>query len=546
MAQRALGNVRTAIAAIRRVAGNPDMRRALLGWMLGWAGEWAWLVALLVYAFGAGGLAVVGLVGLARTLPAAILAPALSSLADRGPRHRVLLTIHVGRSLLLGSATAVVAVGGPPLAVYLIAALDALLAVLHRPTHMALLPALARSPQQLVGANVASATVEAVGILSGPAIGAALIATDVVPLTFAGPAMLFAVAAISVAGLQPASGASVPETGTSRSLLRGIQALRAHPHAALILGLFAGQTTVRGILGVLIVAGAVGMFGMGEEGVGLLNAAIGAGGLLGAISAMSVVGRSRMGRPFLIGLALWGAPILVAGLVPAAVVALLAMAALGAGNALLDVSGFTLLQRTVPNAYRGSVFGILEALVMLTVGLGSLVGPLLVQLLGAQGAWIAAGCLLPVLAVLASPAVSRTDARAVIPERELELLRGVPMLQVLPLTALEQVAADLKPMQIAAGSQIIRRGEVGDRFYVIGSGEVEIRVGDRVMRRQGIGESFGEVALLRDVRRTADVVAITDVEVLAVGRVAFRCAVTGDHLSSEAAEEVVGSRLATG
>lgn len=546
MAHRVLSDARTAVAAIRRVTGNPDMRRALLGWMLGWAGEWAWLVALFVYAFGAGGLAVVGLVGLARTLPAAILAPAVGSLADRAPRQRVLLVIHVGRAVLLGGATAVVAAGGPPIAVYLIAALDALLAVLHRPSHMALLPALARSPDQLVGANVASATVEAVGILAGPAIGAALITTDLTPLTFAGPAILFAVAAVSVAGLRPAPGASVVERGASRSVLRGIRALRAHPHAALVLGLFSGQTIVRGILGVLIVAGAVGMFGMGEEGVGLLNSAIGAGGLLGAIAAMSVVGRSRMAPPFLVGLVLWGVPILLTGLLPVAAVAVLAMATVGAGNALLDVSGFTLLQRTVPNAYRGSVFGILEALVMLTVGLGSLLGPLLVELLGTRGAWIAAGCLLPALALVSSRMVLRADARAVIPARELELLRGVPMLQVLPLTALEQVAGDLTPMHVPAGATIIRRGEVGDRFYVIRAGEVEVRADGHVLRRQGPGDSFGEVALLRDVRRTADVVALSDVEVFAIGRVAFRCAVTGDHESSEAADEVVASRLATG
>ncbi len=544
MAHRVLGNARTAIAAIRRVAGNPDMRRALLGWMLGWAGEWAWLVALFVYAFGAGGLAVVGLVGLARTLPAAILAPLLGSMADRAPRHRVLLAIHLGRAALLAGATLIVALGGPSIVVYLIATLDALLAVLHRPSHMALLPALARSPDQLLGANVASATVEAIGIFSGPAIGAALLATKVAALSFAGPAILFAVAAAGVAGLRVAPSAALVDAGASRSVLRGIRALRSHPHAALILGLFSAQTVVRGILAVLIVAGAVGLFEMGEEGVGLLNSAVGVGGFLGAIAAMSMVGRSRMATPFLVGLVLWGAPIVVTGLLPVAAVALLAMAVVGAGNALLDVTGFTLLQRTVPNAYRGSVFGLLEAMVMLTVGVGSLLGPILVELLGARGAWIAVGCLLPLLALVAAPAVSRADARAVIPERELHLLRGVPMLQVLPLTALECVAADLRPMHVPAGEPIIRRGDVGDRFYVIGAGEVEVRVGDRVMRRQGVGESFGEVALLRDVRRTADVVALTDVEVLTIGRAALRSAVTGDHQSLDAADEVVAARLA--
>ena len=154
--------------------------------------------------------------------------------------------------------------------------------------------------------------------------------------------------------------------------------------------------------------------------------------------------------------------------------------------------------------------------------------------------------ILPLLALGSWRAMSHADAQGVIPDRELGLLRGVPMLRVLPLTVLEQVAADLRPMGFAAGEGIIHRGEVGDRFYVIAAGEVEVRVGNRVMRRQGAGESFGEVALLRDVRRTADVYALTDVQLYALDRVAFRCAVTGDRQSREAADDVVGSRLAAG
>ena len=227
-------------------------------------------------------------------------------------------------------------------------------------------------------------------------------------------------------------------------------------------------------------------------------------------------------------------------------VALLAMGVVGAGNAILDISGFTLLQRTVPNAVRGSVFAVLEALVMLFVGVGAALGPLLVEIVTLRGAWIVAGAILPVLAIVSWRWVAQADERAVVPERELTLLRGVPMLEVLPLTALEQVAADLQPMRFAAGEEIIRPGEVGDRFYVIASGEVEVRVGDRVVRREGPGESFGEVALLRDVPRTAGVSAATDVELFALGRVAFTCAVTGDHLSLLAADEVIGSRLAAG
>jgi MFS family permease len=539
MLTRALAGARTAGHAIGRVIANRDMRRAVLGYMFGCGAEWAWLVALAVYAFNAGGLAVVGIVGLARTLPAAILAPALGSLADRFPRHRVLLAVHAGRASLLALAAVVAAVNGPPLLVYAIATLDALLAVLHRPTHLSLLPALARSPEQLIAANVSSSTVEAVGILLGPMIGAVLIASGAVPLTFAVPAAMFAAAAISVAGLRPSEASEQRVPASGGSFLRGLRALREHPHAALIVSLFGSQTAVRGILSVLIVAGSIEMLGMGDEGVGYLNAAIGAGGVVGAVATAAMVGRRRMAPQFFLGLLLWGLPILVAGLLPFAVVALLAMAVLGAGNAVLDVSGFTLLQRTVPNAARGSVFGVFEAVVMLTVGLGSLLAPALVALVGVQGAWIVAGSVLPLLAIVTWRGLRAADERAVVPERELALLRGVPMLGMLPLTALEQVAADLTPLRFEAGDTIIREGDAGDRFYVVASGEVEVRQDRERIRTMGVGESFGEVALLRNVPRTAGVVAIGPVEVFAIGRVAFRCAVTEDHQSLQAAEQVV-------
>ena len=538
--------IRAAAASMIRVIRNPDIRRSLLAWLAGNGAEWAWLVALFVYAFDSGGLAVVGLVGLARTLPAAILAPALGSVTDRFPRHRVLLVVDAGRCVLLTTATLAVLAGWSPLIVYALASLDGLLAVLHRPAYMSMLPSLARSPDDLVGANVASSTVEAVGILGGPVLGGLLVATGATELTFAAPAVLLALAAISISGVRPAQPRRAQSrAGVAETLFGGLRAVAAHPHAALVLGLLSMQTLVRGVLSVLIVAGSVQLLSMGQSGVGYLNAAIGAGGLVGAVAALALVGRARMAPGIVLGMVLWGLPILTVGLAPVAVVALASLAVLGSGNALLDVAAFSLLQRSVPNAVRGRVFAILESLVMLTVGIGAAVAPILVDWLGVQGAWIATGLVLPLLGIASWRALAEVDRKAVIPERELALLRGVPMLRVLPMTVLEQLASDLEPMRFAAGDPIIRQGAVGDRFYIIDRGQVEVRVGDRVMRREGPGESFGEVALLRDVPRTAGVSAVTDVELFALDRDAFTSAVTGDHQSMQAATEVIDTRLAT-
>ena len=533
--------------ALRRVAGNRDIRRAELAWMLGWAAEWAWLVALFVFAYGQGGVGLVGVLGLIRTLPAAVLAPALSTLADQRPRHRVLLGVHGGRAVLVGMAALAVGMSLPWWLVLFIAPLDGLLAVLHRPSHMSMMPSLARGPEDLVAANVASSTLEAIGILLGPAIGGLLVATGVAPLPFVVPAATFAFAAGAVAVIRPA--ASLPHSSSASPravevMLGGLHALRRYPHAALMLGLFGLQTLVRGLLSVLLVVAAIELLAMREQGVGYLNAAIGAGGFIGALAAMGLVGHARLAPWFMLGLLLWGMPIVGIGLLPAVALAVAALAVLGAGNAILDVAGFTLLQRTVPNAVRGRIFGLLEAIVMLTVGVGAALAPVLTGLLSARGALIATGLLLPIAALATWSRLRDADDRAVIPARELQLLRQVPMLRLLPLTVLEDVAGQLATERFGAGTRIISEGDPGDRFFVIADGTAEASSHGRLLSRMERGDSFGEIALLRDVPRTASVTAVSDVEAVTLARDAFLAAVTGDHHSLEAAEGVVQQRLA--
>ena len=536
----------TAADALRRVLANPDMRRAQLAWMLGYAAEWSWLVALWVYAYQTSGVVVVGILGLARTLPAALLSPALSTITDRLPRHRVLLAIHLGRATLLGVAAAAVVLGLSPLVVYAVAPLDALLGVLHRPTHMPLMPALARSPEELVASNVASSTFEGIGTLAGPALGGLLVAYASPAWGFGVPALIFGVAALSVSGIRPAQALRPQQQhrGLIATLFGGVAALVAYPRAGLVVGLFFAQITVRGLLNVLLVVAAVELLELGEQGVGYLNSAIGAGGFIGVLATVTLVSRGKMGPPFAIGLVLWGTPIALIGLLPWAPAAVLFLTVLGLGNAVLDVSGFTIMQRSVPNAVRGRVFGVLESGVMLGTGIGSVLAPLLLALLDIRGALIATGLVLPLLAVLTWRWVSRADADAVIPERELALLRGVPMLAPLPMTVLEQVAGDLMPVTYSDGEPIIREGEAGDRFYILASGRTRVTTGSEERGELGPGDSFGEIALLRKVPRTASVVAIGPVEAFALESDAFCATVTGDLRSQRAAETVVETRLA--
>lgn len=539
--------MRAAWAALRRALANRSIRSVQLGWLTAIASETAFVVSLLVFAYGVGGVLLVGVAGMLRTLPAALLAPFLGMLADRLPRERVLLGVHVGRGAAIGVAAMVVAGELPAALVFGCAVVEGMLATLHRPTTMSLLPALARSPDQLVAANVTVSVGEGFGVLTGPAIGGVLLLVGAPWLGFGVPAVGFGIAALSTLAIgrshSIAAAADVEPGAKLREALGGIRALRADRHAGLLVSVVGTQTFVRGLLSVLLVAASVQLLGLGESGVGYLHSAIGAGGFIGAMVALSVVLRLNLSGPLGWSLAAWGVPIVVVGLVPQPVVALLMMAVIGAANAVLDVSAFTLLQRNIPNRVRGRVFSVLEAVVALTIGVGSLIAPLLVELLGLRGALIATGALLPALAILSRSGVRAAEAAAIVPVAQMELIRGVPMFAPLPLTVIEQLAQGLVPTAFDEGHTVIQQGEAGDCWYVIVDGSVEVVHDGRPVARLGRGDNFGEIALLRNVPRTASVVAQAPVTAYRLDRSTFLAAVTGDSLSVQAADSLVGERL---
>ena len=260
---------------------------------------------------------------------------------------------------------------------------------------------------------------------------------------------------------------------------------------------------------------------------------------------LALTGRRGLAGLFALGLIGWGIPIALIGVLPYPAAALVLLAFLGVANTLVDATAITLMQRSAPEEVMGRVFGVLESIIMGSIALGMLLAPALINTFGIKTAMIAGGALLPALAVLALPALRRIDAETPPPTRALELLQGIPMFAPLGPVPLEELAAKLESVRHAAGEEIIHQGEPGERFYVIDSGEVEVFEDGRFARREGPGDHFGEIALLRDVPRTATVVAKSDVELLALTREDFLDAITRDRVSVQAAEAVISSRLDT-
>jgi hypothetical protein len=310
-----------------------------------------------------------------------------------------------------------------------------------------------------------------------------------------------------------------------------------------VIALYSAQTVVAGALGVLVVVTAFDLLDQGESGVGLLNAASGVGGIAGALVAFALIGRKRLASDFGLGIVLWGAPLALIGAWPNTAVALVALGVLGLGNTLVDVAGLTLLQRTAPPAVIGRVFGVLEMMLVGTIGLGAAFAPVLIDGIGIRWALVVTGAFLPVLAAATWRKLLQIDSESEPPTEALRLLEPIPIFAPLPAPAVERLASQLEPVEVSAGTEVIGQGDPGDRFYVIESGRFGVTVDGAPTGELGPGDFFGEIALLRNVPRTASVKAFTDGRLQALGRHEFLEAVAGHPPSARAADAVVGARL---
>ena len=533
-----------AVSALRAVARNENIRRVELAWGAAIGAEWGHFVALGVYAYEQGGASAVGVAGLVRLLPAAAVAPFAASLGDRFRRERLLLAMTLLGSLALaGSAAA--AFAGERVLVFALAALVGLSSTLIRPALQALLPSLARTPEELIASNGATSTIESIGTLVGPLMAGMLVAVGSTGIVFVAGSAAFLVAAgllarVTVEGRIMFT-ASAAGASPRRMASAGFRAVKNEPNARLVVALVTAQAFVRGCLNVLIVVAVFRVLGGNGADVGYLTAAIGVGGLLGAIGAMTLEGR-RLAVPFGLALVFWGLPIALMAPRPYFAVAVALLAIVGAANSVEDVAVFTLLQRIVPDELLTRVLGLLWGLAMGAVAVGSIAAPVVVAAVGPRLALIVVGSILPVLTVAAYRRLVEID-KTIVPAPELELLEEVPMFVPLSIAAKERLAASLVRVFVPVGEQVIRSGDPGDRFYIVDEGELEIDA-DGLHSTARRADYFGEIALLRDVPRTASVVAAVDSHLFALQRDDFLAAVTGHSVAHATGQAVVEARLA--
>jgi len=525
------------IAAYRRVLSNGALARLLFGEFVSSIGDWLYLVALLVLVWQqTQDPLILGIIGAARIVPYVLLSVPAGIVADRYDRRMVLLSTDIIRGLIMIVMAAAVLVDAPILVIVTLAIVATCFSAFFSPAIGSYLPSLVRDESELGPANSAWSSLDNLAFFIGPAVGALLLSLGSLPLAFLINAATFGVVAVVLLGLpsRPAghardsaadSAAGEPEPMSIG--LREVLAPVRRPLLGLSLLNIVGDFIFGG-LGVITVLLAVDVFHVDEAtGTGLLNSAIGVGGMVGAVVAGALVLRRRLALPLLLGAAALSLGLIGLGAAPADVfsVALVAMAVTSGGALLVEIVATTLLQRIVPDEVRGRTIGGMQTVSIAAYATGSFVMPVLAAINPELLLFVSAAAM-GLTAVVSVLLIGHYAIQQPSPDDPRRKLADVAMFAGLPPARIETAIRQSEMRQMTAGEVVIRQGDKADNFYVMVDGRVEVTqaAGDgssRLLREMGSGEFFGEIGLLSRVPRTATVTAMTDGSLISLGRKPF-------------------------
>jgi MFS family permease len=561
------------LRALASLAGNRALLRVLAACLAFTLAENAVWIAMLVYAYGRGGATTAGLIAVAQLVPAAVAAPVMASAADRRSPVILLAGGYLAQAAAMAGTAAAIGAGAP-LAAYTAAVVAATAVTATRPAQSALIPSVSATPDQLTAANVVAGWLDAAGVALAGLVAGVLISLAGAGSVFAVCAGLGLLAALLVAGLRAAPlGAAPPEPALPQpappeaapaglqahtqpqeqpqedetaiaGIGAGLRLAASEPRLRLMLTLLTADSVVVGALDLLAVVLAVAVLRRPAGWAGYLEFAFGLGAVLAATGSAALIGR-RLGGPLMAAALVFSAALAAVATGPGVTGTVMLLIVAGASHCVLDIAARTLLQRSVPPRLLGRIFGVLEGAVMAGLAVGALLVSALDHIGGSRLAVLGVAAVLPLAAVAGGRAVFRLDAGATVPVVQIALLRSLPLFAGLPAPALAGLAAGLEPVLLNPGDILIRQGDPGDAYYAIAAGELGASQDGQCLGRFGRGEGVGEIALLRDIPRTATVTARTAATVYRLDREPFLTAVLGHAPTQRRAAQIAATRLAS-
>lgn len=522
------GRLRRLLGPYRLLPGNRNLALLFSGQIVSSLGSWLYVVALVVLTYNITHSAtVVALLTFVRLLPFGLFLPFTGYLADKLERKALMIGADLGRGvcmfgLLLVHSRSTLWIAFPLIFV------NTSLSSVFRPALNAVLPALVSS-DDLPEANGLMSQMDSLSIVLGPSLGGVLILLGSIQAAFLVNGASFVVSAATLFLLRfPKLAAKPAESaaGWIEELLGGFRFI-FRENDGVLAGYtlsVAGMTLMGGAYWTLIIILSERVFHLGGQGNGFLNAAYGAGGLLGGFLS-GAVKKVSMTQIYLVSSIFAGLSIVALGFSPSGALPFMILAAAGIADVLAQISGTTIIQGATPAELMGRVFGAFESVLVLAMLVGTLMAGPLIQWLGPRTAtWVfgVAG-----LVVLAACLPWLFRLKPVLGVRM--FLRSVPVTAGLSRRMLDEVASLLQMQSFGPETVIVRQGEPGDRLYLIRSGEADVLAAPTgtsgnpvVLGTIGKMDYFGEIALLRDVPRTATVRSRGAVETYSLSREDFQ------------------------
>ncbi|MGA2529154.1 MAG: cyclic nucleotide-binding domain-containing protein [Acidimicrobiales bacterium] len=516
------------VEPIRILFDNRALTWLVVGFGAMTLAEWGYVTSLAVDAFRSHGSVAVGLVGF-RLFVASIGSFFNIPFLERHPRGRVLAGITVTRAAIVATSAGLAGAGVPLAPLLVLVAIDALVSAPYRPAQSAMIPVLARTPRELAAAAAGMSTVKTLSQALGAIAGGFLLVVTTPAVVFAGASGLMLMSALATGRFSatPVLVSQLGASGETRGLFADTLGVVRHPYVGGLLVVSGLRTFVRGMWIAIAVIASLRLLHAGSAGVGLLMLAAGVGALAAVPLSAALIGRKNIGGPTILAFVACGIPLVVIAGVPVLDIALFFVAAWGVGMAVADVATFSLLHRLLDTPLLPRVTGAIESAKLALEGLGALAGPLLASTIGIRWALAVAGLPLPAVVVIGRKLLHRLDTTASERTNILAVLHGVPFLEPLDMAALESLVARVVQLSVPAGTDIVRQGDEGDRFYVVSAGVADVFVDGFCVGSVEPGGYFGERALLRNVPRMATVRSREPMDLLVLPQADFLAALTG-------------------